>query len=83
MVIETSTLLQELLSYWKQFGLISIKEGILRRRWSEVSDQKESRDLIIAPNPCMYYIVITRKLHMLEYKIVLWIVKDIPTGQNE
>ena len=47
--IQTSRLPQELLSYWKQFDLISIKEGILRRRWTEVRDPEGSRDLIIVP----------------------------------
>ena len=48
-VIQAGRLPQELLSYWKQFDLISIKEGILRRRWTEVRDPEGSRDLIIVP----------------------------------
>ena len=39
----------ELLSYWKQFELLSIKRGLLRRRWVDAKNPENDRELVIIP----------------------------------
>ena len=39
----------ELLSYWKQFELLSIKRGLLRRRWVDAKNPENDRELVIVP----------------------------------
>ena len=41
----------ELLSYWRQFDLLKIENGLLMRRWVDVKDSTKNRYLIAIPEP--------------------------------
>ena len=39
---------RDILSYWKQFNLLSLEDGLLKRKWIPVGDE-DVRDLVIIP----------------------------------
>ena len=39
----------ELISYWKQFSLLKIEDGLLMRKWVSKKDIEQGRDLIVIP----------------------------------
>ena len=47
--IQANRLPQELLSYWRQFSLISIENGLLTRKWVDLKDPSKDRTLILVP----------------------------------
>ena len=47
--IQANRVPSELLSYWKQFELLSVKRGLLRRRWVDTKNSENDRELVIIP----------------------------------
>ena len=47
--IQANRVPSELLSYWKQFELLSVKRGLLRRRWVDTKNSVNDRELVIIP----------------------------------
>ena len=52
---------KELLSYWKQFSLLSLEDGLLIRKWHNVKNPSENRKLIVVPDSLQE--VILKKVH--------------------
>lgn len=40
-----------LISYWKQFNMLKLEQGLLKRKWM-MKKQEETRDLIVVPESC-------------------------------
>lgn len=51
--LQTNRTPPELVSYWKQFNLLRISDGLLMRRWVSKKDIDKGRDLFVIPDRLM------------------------------
>ncbi|KAL5250482.1 hypothetical protein ACHWQZ_G016276 [Mnemiopsis leidyi] len=49
--IQTNRVPERLLSYWTQFNLLKIEEGMLKRKWVRKKEE-ECKELIVVPESC-------------------------------
>ena len=52
---------KELLSYWKQFSLLSKENGLLKRKWHDLKDRDQIRELVVIP--CSLQETVMDKIH--------------------